>query len=118
MPTESTKERVALAAKLKAAREYVGLSQEEVSEILKVPRSAISLIEKGDRKVDALELKQLARLYQRNVHYFTGTTEKSELPEEVAHLARAASKLKPKDLEELTLFAQFLQSKADPTDRK
>jgi transcriptional regulator with XRE-family HTH domain len=112
MPNESSKERSALAAKLKAAREYVGLSQEEVAEILKVPRSAISLIEKGDRKVDALELKEFARVYQRNVHHFTGTSDESDLPEEIAHLARTASKLKPKDLEELTLFAQFLQSKA------
>jgi len=111
MPTQTNKERTNLAAKLKAAREYLGLSQEEVAELLKVPRSAISLIEKGDRKVDALELKQLARIYQRNVHYFTSTTEASELPEQVAHLARTASTLKPKDLEELTLFAEFLQSK-------
>ena len=118
MSTESTKERIALAAKLKAAREYVGLSQEEVAEILKVPRSAISMIEKGDRKVDAIELKQLARVYQRNLHHFTGTNEKSELPKEIAHLARTASKLKPKDLEELTLFAQFLQSKANPASRR
>lgn len=118
MPTETKKERAALAAKLKAAREYVGLSQEEVANMLKVPRSAISLLEKGDRRVDALELKQLARIYHRNVHYFTGTTEASDLPEQVAHLARAASTLTPKDLEELTLFAQFLQSKAGPTKRK
>jgi transcriptional regulator with XRE-family HTH domain len=118
MPTESTNERVALAAKLKAAREYVGLSQEEVAEILEVPRSAISLMEKGDRKVDALELKQLARVYGRNVHHFTGATEESEMPEEIAHLARTASKLKPKDVEELTLFAQFLQSKAKPGGRR
>jgi transcriptional regulator with XRE-family HTH domain len=111
MPTQTNKERTNLAAKLKAAREYLGLSQEEVAELLKVPRSAISLIEKGDRKVDALELKQLARIYQRNVHYFTSTTEASELPAQVAHLARTASTLKPKDLEELTLFAEFLQSK-------
>lgn len=117
MPTENANERVALAAKLKAAREYVGLSQEEVAELLKVPRSAVSLMEKGDRKVDALELKALARIYQRNLHYFTGTEEPSALPEEVAHLARTASKLKPKDLEELTLFAQFLQSKANPGRR-
>jgi transcriptional regulator with XRE-family HTH domain len=117
MPTETANERIVLAAKLKAAREYVGLSQEEVAELLKVPRSAISLMEKGDRKVDALELKALARVYQRNLHYFTGTEEPSALPEEVAHLARTASKLKPKDLEELTLFAQFLQSKANPGRR-
>src|SRR3954467_599057 len=111
MPTQTTNERGALAAKLKAAREYIGLSQEEVAAILKVPRSAISLMEKGDRKVDALELKALARVYRRNLHHFTGTEEPSALPEEVVHLARTASQLKPKDLEELKLFAQFLQSK-------
>lgn len=111
MRNEIKNERGALAAKLKTAREYVSLSQEEVASILNVPRSAISLMEKGERKVDALELKQLARIYHRNLHHFTGTEEAAALPEEVVHLARAASKLKPKDLEELTLFAQFLQSK-------
>ena len=114
MPTETKNERSNLAARLKAAREYVGLSQEEVAAILRVPRSAVSLMEKGERKVDALELKTLAGIYQRNLHHFTGTEEPAALPEEIAHLARTASQLKPKDLEELTLFAQFLQSKANP----
>ncbi len=112
MPTQTNRERTNLAAKLKAAREYVGLSQEEVAEMLKVPRSAISLMEKGDRKVDALELKQLAHIYQRSVHYFTGTPETSDVHEQVAHLARTASTLKPKDLEELRRFAEFLHSKS------
>ena len=111
MPTQADKERSNLAAKLKAAREYLGLSQEEVAEMLKLPRSAISLIEKGDRKVDALELKHFAHIYQRTVHYFTGTPEIADLQEEIAHLARTASTLKAKDLEELRLFAEFLQSK-------
>ena len=111
MPTQTNKERTNLAAKLKAAREYLGLSQEEVAEMLKLPRSAISLIAKGDRKVDALELKKLAHIYQRSAHYFTGTPETADLQEQVAHLARTASTLKAKDLEELRLFAEFLQSK-------
>ena len=118
MPTESTNERAALAARLKEAREYVGLSQEEVAQILQVPRSAISLIEKGERKVDALELKRLARIYQRNVEYFTGAYGELELPKEITHLARTASKLTPKDLEELTRFAQFLQAKTQPDKRQ
>lgn len=104
-------ERAALAARLREAREYVQLSQEEVAQILQIPRSAISLIEKGDRKVDALELKQLARLYQRSVESLTGMEAPPELPQEVAHLARTASKLTSRDLEELTRFAQFLQAR-------
>ena len=45
---------------------------EEVANHLGVPRSAISLIETGARKVDALELTKLAKLYQRGVAELTG----------------------------------------------
>ena len=38
-----------------------------------MPRPAVSLMESGQRKVDALELKKLAELYQRPVADFTGT---------------------------------------------
>ena len=117
MANESEAERMALAGKLREAREYVDLSQEEVAQILKVPRSAISLLERGERKVDALELKRLANLYQRSVDFFTGTSAEKELPQDVAHLARTASKLTAKDLVELTRFAQFLQSKNQSKER-
>lgn len=100
-----------MAARLREAREYVQLSQEEVAQILQIPRSAISLIEKGERKVDALELKQLAQLYQRSVESLTNAEAAPELPQDVAHLARTASKLKARDLEELTRFAQFLAAR-------
>lgn len=111
---EPADDRAALAARLKEAREYVGLSQEEVADILNIPRSAVSLIEKGGRKVDALELKRLAEVYQSSVDYLTGSTLPPEMPSHVAHLARAASKLTSKDLEELTRFAQFLATKNQP----
>jgi len=117
MPIESEDDRAALAARLKEAREYVGLSQEEVAQILKVPRTAISLMEKGDRKVDAIELKKLAQIYQRSVDHLTGVIEQAKPTPEVEHLARlarTASKLTAKDLDELNRFAQFLHSKAEP----
>jgi transcriptional regulator with XRE-family HTH domain len=118
MTIDPAKERATLAARLKEAREYVGLSQEDVAQILKIPRSAISLIEKGERKVDALELKQLAQIYQRNIDHFTGAAPEAELPEEIAHLARTASTLTTKDLNELKSFAQFLQSKSQSEKRQ
>jgi transcriptional regulator with XRE-family HTH domain len=111
MPSEINKARTEMAARLKESREYVGLSQEEVAQILKIPRTAVSLMESGERKVDALEIKALAKLYQRTVEYLTDATQPN-VPEEVQHLARTASKLKPEDLKELNRFAQFLQAKA------
>jgi transcriptional regulator with XRE-family HTH domain len=110
----SDDDRKALGIRLKEAREYLGLSQEEVAKALKVPRSAVSHVETGQRRVDALELKQLAELYQRPVSELTGEVEfDAELrpPPAIAHLARAAQKLSDSDRAELLRFAEFLAKK-------
>jgi DNA-binding XRE family transcriptional regulator len=57
-------DRQTLGDRLRTAREYVGLKQEEVARHLSIPRSALSNIEAGQRKVDALELTRMAKLYQ------------------------------------------------------
>ena len=105
-------ERSRLAEKLRQAREYLNLSQEEVAKALGIPRAAISLIESGQRRVEALELKKFAGIYERPVSYFTGEEHVPKLPEEVEHLARTATKLSSRDREELSRFAEFLQAKA------
>lgn len=105
-------DRQELGVRLKEAREYLELSQDEVASALSVPRSAVSLMEAGQRKVDALELQKLAEIYQRPIGYFTGEgTEAEALPEAVQHLARAAAKLTDRDREELMRFAEFLQTR-------
>src|SRR2546430_4335255 len=96
-PTEA--DRQTLGERLRVAREYVGLKQEEVAKQLGIPRSALSNVEAGQRKVDALELTRLAKLYQRPVTWFTGEDGVAEtgLPSEVAHVARAAAGLSQQD---------------------
>jgi transcriptional regulator with XRE-family HTH domain len=103
-----------LGDRLRMAREYLGLKQEEVARWLAVPRSALSHIERGQRKIDALELARLAGLYQRPLSWFTGEDRRSkdELPPEVKHVARAAASLSPHDRKELARFADFLKSRA------
>jgi transcriptional regulator with XRE-family HTH domain len=108
-------DRQTLSERLKEAREYVGLKQDDVAKKLGIPRSALSNIEAGSRKVDAIELAQLAKLYQRPVAWFTGGDSNSasnKIPEEVAHLARAAAALSQQDQAELARFADFLKSRA------
>lgn len=100
---------------LRQAREYVGYSQDEVASFLKIPRTAVTNMESGQRKVEALELKRLAELYRQPVGHFTGEDEASaSLPADVAHLARQAAKLSMKDREELGRFAEFLKQRAVP----
>lgn len=115
----SVTDRMRLGEKLRQAREYLALSQDEVAKAVSIPRAAISLIESGQRRVDALELKKFAAVYQRSISYFTDEEKPhSDLPEEVEYLARAVANLSSKDREELARFAEFLQSRAVGENRK
>jgi len=106
-------DRVRLGELLRQAREYVELSQEEVGKKLDLPRTAISMIESGQRRVDALELKRFAEIYQRPVSYFTGDHDvAASLPQDIEHLARRASSLSEMDRAELARFAEFLSSRS------
>lgn len=108
------KDRKDLGLRLRESREYLGLSQDEVAKYLGIPRTALSHIESGQRRIDALELKKIAGLYKKPVSYFTGETEiTSGLPEDVAHLARAASGLSESDRQELSKFADYLKARAE-----
>jgi transcriptional regulator with XRE-family HTH domain len=111
-PNAKDDDRKSLGERLREAREYLGFSQEEVATFLGVSRSALSLIETGQRKVDALELKKLAGLYKRPVGYFTGEeAEEISFGADVKHLARKVAELSPADREELARFADFLRAK-------
>lgn len=108
-------QRLAMAKRLREAREYVGLSQEEVSKALNLSRPAITNIESGTRKVDAIELDQLAALYRQTVSYLlTGEAQIGVAPtKEVAFLARALKGLSEKDVAEVARFANFLKRSSD-----
>ena len=108
-------ERTALGARLKEARKYAGFSQEEVARYLDVPRSAISLIESGTRRLDILELRRLAELFECSSDELT--SEESPVygeSQSIRMLARAAEELAPEDRTEVLRFAQFLRSKNSP----
>ena len=47
-----------------------GLKQVEVANKLGKPQSYISKIEKGESRMDVVELKRLAKIYNKNITYF------------------------------------------------
>lgn len=109
---ESKSDRIHLGEKLREAREYLNVSQDEVAKKIGISRAAISLIESGQRRVEALELKEFALIYQRPISFFTGEEPKEKpLSNEVEYLARAFEDLSDRDREELMRFAEFLQSR-------
>lgn len=112
----SEEDRKRLAARLREAREAAGLSQEDVAQKLALPRPAISQIENGHRRVEALELARLAKLYGRPLSFFAD--EEPSGAKRVDALHRTTAALSEKDRAEVLRFAEFLRQKAEQGGKK
>lgn len=62
--------------RLKTARLEAHLTQAQVAAALRQPQSFVSKCESGERRVDAVELEQFAKLYRRSIAYFLPETSK------------------------------------------
>lgn len=105
-------EQVALARRLRFAREYIGLLQEDVAAALGIPRASVSAIESGKRRVSSLELRRLGRLYRRPVAWLLD--EQGAALEPDAPLLRAIEALSDHDKEQVLRFAEFLAGAGRP----
>lgn len=110
-PVHAEDEQVALAARLREAREYVGLLQDDVATALGIPRTSVHAIEAGKRKVTGLELRRLARLYRRPVTWLLGD---EVTLSDAEPLHRATADLSSADKEQVLRFAQFLAAAERP----
>lgn len=88
--THSTRYRL-LLARLRLAREESGLTQENVAREVGKPQSYVSKCESGERRVDAIELLELAQVYRRPLAYFVG-----EESDSGASLTGPVSRVRPK----------------------
>lgn len=59
-----------LLARLVAARQTAGYTQAEVAKALRMPQSRLSRIERGERRLDVIELSELAAFYGKSLSYF------------------------------------------------
>lgn len=106
-----------LGDRLRAAREFLGFSQEEVAEHMGLSRPAISNIEAGKRKVSSEELKRFAELYRRPYEYLLGEAEGLVEDETTEALFRAARDLSEGDKAQVLRFAEFLRNAGPAPDQ-
>jgi len=65
-----TKEYAYFVERLKKARLDAGLSQAQVAKKIGRPQSHISNVESGQQRVDIIELKRFAKIYNKNISFF------------------------------------------------
>jgi len=105
-------EKEMLAKRLREARDYLGLSQEYVSQQTGISRPAISEIEAGRRKVESLELKRFSKLYGIPVEVLLAETEVEGVgaaADPIEMKLRSMTKdLKKEDRAEILRFVEYL----------
>lgn len=117
MPTggeiRSSAETEAIGRKLGEVRKYLGFNQAEVARRLGITCYALSEIEGGRRRADALELAHLAKLFEVEVGYFTEQAPDGAAPvPDIMHLVRKMANVSERDREELRRFATYLQGRS------
>lgn len=106
----------ALGERLRESREFLGLSQQDVADLLKLTRPAVTNIETGKRKVSTLELREFARLYRKPYDWLIGESTGGVPSEDelTQALYRTTSELSERDRAQLLRFAQFLSKAGEP----
>ena len=94
-----------IGERLRKLRKYMGLTQEQVAEILSVGRDAILRIEKGDRKIDLQELISFSKLY--NISMDELTTEEHAINSSDVAFARGFNELSEKDKKEIISLIEY-----------
>lgn len=103
-------ERMALAERLRTAREMAGLSQGQVAKSLGLHRPSISEMEAGRRRVSAEELAKLAELYVVDLSWLAGgEMMPAEHQNRVELAARELSKLRDEDLDRVLKMLSALR---------
>lgn len=94
-----------IGIRLRKLRKYIGLTQEQVAEILNVGRDAIIRIEKGDRKIDLQELMNFSKLY--NISLDELTSEHHIKSNNDVAFARGFNELSEKDKKEIISLIEY-----------
>jgi transcriptional regulator with XRE-family HTH domain len=99
------------AGSIRDAREYVGLTLNEVSAALGMEPRELERIEDGDAKVTGEQLRKFGRMYRRPAGWFFGETRFEPGPD----LLRQVEGLSEHDRSAVLDFAEFLQGAGSPT---
>ena len=94
-----------LGTRLKKAREYLGLTQEDVAKLIGVSRVIITNIESGIRKVSAEELSKFAKIYGWTMEELLEGNKEEKMA--IPMFARTFKELSKEDQDEIINLIKF-----------
>ncbi|HEX3424799.1 MAG TPA: helix-turn-helix transcriptional regulator [Acidimicrobiales bacterium] len=101
-----------IGTRLREARTYVGLAEEDVAAALGVPVASISALESGQRQPTGTEVQRLAGIYRRPSGWLLG--EDTVALNDPDGLFQAAKRLSAGDRDQVLRFAEFLAGAGPP----
>lgn len=103
---------MAIAKRLRVAREQSGLTQGQVAKLMNWHRPTVSQLEAGERRLSADELPKLAAHYGVSVSWLTRTIDLDEDPmdPQLELAAKELSRLKPDDLQRVIKLLSAIRS--------
>jgi len=103
-----------IAARARVARENSGLSQGQAAKRLGMPRPSLTEVEAGRRKISAVELTEMAKLYGVSLAWLACEDEASSDPERdrIELAAREIAGLKRDDLESVLQLVRSIRTRA------
>lgn len=105
-----------IGEKLKAAREYLGLTQEQVASVLEMTRNMIVNIENNNRTVKSEELYKFSKLYGITMEEFV--SDDKEINMNIPVFARGFESLSEKDQQEIINLIKFKNTYKDINEYK
>ena len=100
-----------MAPRLTEGRNVLGLTAEDVSEVMEISVEDLHKMETGETAVSPFHIRRFARLYRRNVAWLLGEEDDPQLNDEAIKLIDELGKISEEDKEKVLNFARFLASK-------
>lgn len=107
------KKQLQIAARVRLARENAGLSQGQAAKHLTIPRPSLTEVEAGRRKVSAVELTTMAKLYGVSLAWLACEEDEATDPDRdrIELAAREIAGLKQADLENVLQLVRSIRAR-------
>lgn|SRR5574344_778218 len=113
--TQDNETRKIIANRIAIARDRAGLTQNQLSKLLNIPRPSVVEIEAGNRKVSAEELIAMSDIFEVDINWLAGKGENNSnvQRDRIQLAARNIASLKTEDINKIVDLLESLKPQGE-----